>query len=98
MGVDRKENVKQTIKRLILIYPSKVVAKKGKISRKWAMMIEAFFLDNAEGNNSRDGWGYTAGLDFKEVRRLMSTNSGEAIEKKEKINRKWSKMTEVLFF
>ena len=34
-----------------------------------------FFLDKAKGNNSRDGWGYTAGLDFRQIIRLMSTNT-----------------------
>ena len=32
------------------------------------------------------------GLDFKQSKRLMSTNPGEAIEKKGKINRKWATM------
>ena len=50
----------------MLIYPGKVLAKKGKESRKWAMVTEDFlFLDKAKDKNSRDGWRYTAGLDLK---------------------------------
>ena len=49
----------------MLIYLGKVLAEKGKESRKWAMMTENSFLDKAKGNNSRDGWRYTAGLDSK---------------------------------
>ena len=56
------------------------------------------FLDKTKVNNSRDGWRYTAGLDFKQIRRLMSTNRSEGIEKSEKINKKWAMMTEAFFF
>jgi len=49
VGLDRKENIKQTVKRLMFIYPGKVVAKKGKESRKWAMITEAFFSGQSQG-------------------------------------------------
>ena len=55
-------------------------------------------MNKVKGETSRGGQRHTAGLDLNYFKRLISTNLGEAIEKREKINRKWATMTEAFCF
>ena len=42
-------------------------------------------MNKVKGKNSRGGEGHTAGLDLDYFKRLISTNLGEVIEKREKM-------------